>query len=73
MKIKLESDDVGHDLASVTALMKTLNSHQDEIEIRKQEVDELQKQGEHPVVSSASNFVSQSSVSKNEILLQLMN
>ena len=45
MEQKLQSEDVGRDLASVNALMKTLNSHQDEIEIRKQEVEELQRQG----------------------------
>nr|CAB3266546.1 spectrin beta chain, non-erythrocytic 1-like [Phallusia mammillata] len=44
MEQQLESDDVGKDLASVNVLLKNQADCKDEIEIRKQEVDELGSQ-----------------------------
>ena len=43
--MKLSNKDVGKDLASVNALEKNLYTYRDEIDIRKQEVEELERQG----------------------------
>jgi len=45
MELRLNSDAVGKDLASVTALLKHQSAYKDEIEMRKQEVQELKNQG----------------------------
>lgn len=45
MKVKLSNEDVGKDLASVNALEKKLCTHRDEIDVRKQEIEELERQG----------------------------
>uniref|UniRef100_H2ZPE1 Spectrin beta chain n=1 Tax=Ciona savignyi TaxID=51511 RepID=H2ZPE1_CIOSA len=44
MEEQLNSDDVGKDLASVNVLLKDHLAQQDEIEVRKQEVQELESQ-----------------------------
>nr|XP_026689485.1 spectrin beta chain, non-erythrocytic 1 isoform X2 [Ciona intestinalis] len=46
MEEQLNSDDVGKDLASVNVLLKDHLAHQDEIEVRKQEVQELESQAD---------------------------
>lgn len=45
MEQQLESDDYGKDLASVNALMKNHAANEDEVEVRRQEVQELENQG----------------------------
>ena len=45
MNQRLQNDDCGKDLSSVNALMKNLDAYQDEIEMRRQEVEELKNQG----------------------------
>ena len=47
MNQKLSNDDCGKDLSSVVALMKNLDLYHDEIEIRRQEVEELKNQGSY--------------------------
>ena len=46
MEQQLNSDDVGRDLVSVNLLLKDHAAHEEEIKIRKQEVQELEGKGE---------------------------
>ncbi|XP_076810469.1 spectrin beta chain, non-erythrocytic 1-like isoform X3 [Clavelina lepadiformis] len=57
MEQQLDSDDVGKDLASVNALMKDYIAHEDEIAIRKQEVEELESQMLQPLEGNESECV----------------
>lgn len=47
MEQQLNNDDVGRDLVSVNLLLKDHAAHEEEIMIRKQEVQELESRGKY--------------------------